>query len=106
MQERTRLLIAFFKDQLRFTDYEIIYFTEAEVQTLIDLLDQSKIFKQFNRSLEPRLVAHARRLFMDKPSSPSQLLTIFLNESRHESIRDFVVNRNPEFALTIVYKYE
>jgi len=31
-------------------------------------------------------------------------LTIFINESRDEDIKDFVVNRNPEFALTIVHK--
>jgi len=31
-------------------------------------------------------------------------LTIFINESRDEDVKDFVVNRNPEFALTIVHK--
>lgn len=31
------------------------------------------------------------------------MLTVFINESRDESIKDFIVNRNPEFALTIVH---
>jgi len=50
----------------------------------------------------PRLVKLAEHLFRGKPSNAQQLLTIFLNESKDESIRDFVINRNPEFALKIV----
>ena len=29
---------------------------------------------------------------------------MFINESRDEDVKDFVVNRNPEFSLTIVHK--
>jgi len=50
----------------------------------------------------PRLVKLAEHLFRGKPSNAQQLLTVFLNESKDESIRDFVINRNPEFALKIV----
>ena len=32
------------------------------------------------------------------------MLTVFINESRDEDVKDFVVNRNPEFALTVVHK--
>ena len=50
----------------------------------------------------PRLEKLAKHLFRDKQSNPQQMLTIFLNESKDESIRDFVINRNPEFAFKIV----
>lgn len=43
---------------------------------------------------------------MGTSSNSSQLLTVFINESRDEDVKDFVVNRNPEFALTIVHKSE
>ena len=34
-------------------------------------------------------------------SNARQLLTIYLNESVEEDIKDFIINRNPELALNI-----
>lgn len=36
---RTKMVIQFFKEQLKFTDEEVIFFTEDEVRTLVELLD-------------------------------------------------------------------
>lgn len=94
-------MIKFFKNYLHFKQAEIIIFTEDEVRSLIELLDQSKIFKQYNEKLAPRLEAFARSIFVNQTSNASQLLTVFINESKNESIKDFVVNRNPELALNI-----
>jgi len=39
MMPRTKKLLKFFKDNLKFEDEEIIYLTEDEVRTLVDLFD-------------------------------------------------------------------
>lgn len=103
MLYRTKLMVNFFKEQLKFTDDEILYFTEDEIRTLTDLLDLSKIFKRYNYTITPRLERLANNLFMQKQSNSSEMLNIFVSESRDESIKDFIVNRNPEFAYNIVH---
>jgi hypothetical protein len=39
MQPRTTELLEFFKTKLQFEDREIIYLTEDEVRTIVDLFD-------------------------------------------------------------------
>lgn len=34
-------------------------------------------------------------------SNANQLLTVYINESKDEDVRDFIVNRNPDLALTV-----
>lgn len=46
-------------------------------------------------------LAHETFVAKGKCSNGSQLLTIFINESKNDDIRDFIVNRNPELALTV-----
>jgi len=51
--------------------------------------------------LEPGLKKLAQRVFTkgDSRSNCQQLLNVMINESTNEVIKDFVVNRNPEFAI-------
>jgi hypothetical protein len=37
------------------------------------------------------------------PSNCQELLNVFITESRDEDVKDFVVNRNPEFAIQVVH---
>lgn len=104
LKDTTKLLIAFFKEQLKFKDEEIIYFTEQDIKCLIELLDQSKVYKHYPLHLETKLKKYAES-FLGRPSNASQLLTVYLNESSSQAVQDFVINRNPEFALTVVYKH-
>lgn len=43
-----------------------MYLTEDEVRTLVDLFDQSKIFKTYNQTIEPRLRKLAKYVFLGK----------------------------------------
>jgi len=45
---RTTKVIDFFKEELGFINQEIIYFTEDEARILVELLDQSRIFKHYD----------------------------------------------------------
>lgn len=42
-------------------------------------------------------------MFDGKTSSHNQMLTICINESDQEDIKDFVINRNPELGLNIIH---
>jgi len=54
--------------------------------------------------LEPVLRKKAERVFMSSGlSNCQQLLNVFINESTSEVIKDFVVNRNPEFAVSVIH---
>jgi hypothetical protein len=59
LKDQTKLLIAFFKEQLKFRDEEIIYFTEKEIKKLTELLDQSKVYKHYPKFMEKRLKEYA-----------------------------------------------
>jgi len=59
LKEQTKLLIAFFKEQLKFTDEEIIYFTEYDIKCLTELLDQSKVYKHYPLRMEAKLKEYA-----------------------------------------------
>lgn len=98
-------MIDFFVEDLKFDKEDILYFTELQVLRLVKLLDQSKIFKQFPVDLEPGLRKLAERVFIRNPnqSNCQQLLNIMINESTSEVVKDFVVNRNPEFAIQVVH---
>jgi len=50
----------------------------------------------------PRVIEFAKQNFRGSISNPRQLLTVFLSESEDETVKDFIVNRNPEFAYQIV----
>ena len=43
----------------------------------------------------------AQSIFKEKISNQKQLLCVFLNESTNMDVRDFVTNRNPEFAMNM-----
>lgn len=108
-------LVSFFKDKLNFREPadtlasesqdinngEIIYFTEDEIRQLVDIFDQSRIFKVYPINLRARIEHLARNVFLEKPSCANQLLTVFISESRDESVKDFIINRNAEFALQV-----
>jgi hypothetical protein len=96
-------VVDFFKSELGFVDNEIIYFTENEAKTLVELLDQSRIFKHYEKRLVPRIIKYAEDNFRGSTSNPRQLLTVFLCESKDDTVRDFVINRNPEFAYHIAH---
>lgn len=69
---RTNDVIDFFVETLRFDrEHEIIYFTEKEIKSLIELLDQSKIFKQYNKDIEKRIYDFARWQFSQEISNCS-----------------------------------
>ena len=66
MKERTKLILDFFIEDLGFDQENVLYFTEDQVQRLVKLLDQSKIFKQFPADLDSFLRKQAERVFMSK----------------------------------------
>ena len=73
-------------------------------------MNQSEIYKTYDLALEEGplgdfaphgLKQFAQSIFKDKISNQKQLLCVFLNESKNMDVRDFVTNRNPEFAMNI-----
>ena len=51
--------------------------------------------------IEAELKSYARRIFSHATADARQMLTVFLNESKDEDVRDFIINRNIEFALNV-----
>ena len=83
----------------------MLFIGEEEARLLEVLMNQSQIFKVYNKDLttEIKLRQFAERTFNPKSlSNGKQLLTIFLNESKETDVKDFVINRNPELALNII----
>lgn len=58
-KEKTKLLINFFKERMDFTDKEILMITESDAIEIENIMNQSKIFKKFNKSSERKLVQFA-----------------------------------------------
>ena len=52
------MLITFFKEELKFTDEEIIYFTEYEIKCLINLFER-KTYEHYPVRMEAKLKAFA-----------------------------------------------
>jgi hypothetical protein len=69
MKERTKLILDFFIKDLHFEQENVLYFIEDQVERLVKLLDQSKIFKTFPANLESLLRNQAERVFMSKGAS-------------------------------------
>lgn len=67
------------------------------------MLSQSEIFKQYPKKIDVKLRNFAEKTFMRNRvcSHPRQYLTVYVNESKKEDVRDFIINRNPDLALTI-----
>lgn len=108
--EKTLFLMDFFFEQLKFTADELLIINETDAINIDNFMNQSDIYKTYDYALEegplgkfaPRgLKQFAQALFKDKVSNQKQLLCVFLNESRNMDVRDFVANRNPEFALNV-----
>ena len=108
--EKTLYIIDFFYEHLKFTADELLVINETEAVSVDNFMNQSEIYKTYDIALEegplgefaPRgLKKFAQDIFKDKISNQKQLLCVYLNESRNMDVRDFVMNRNPEFALNI-----
>ena len=85
-----------------------MFIGEEEARVLEVLMNQSQIFKVYNKDLitETKLRQFAERTFNRKSlSNGRQLLTIFLNESDQTDVKDFIISRNPECALNLI-KYK
>ena len=73
LKKRTQKMIDFFVEDLDFkhrnpkggAEYieSILYFTEQEIRQIVKLLDQSKIFKEYPKNLESRIITQARNIF-------------------------------------------
>ena len=106
--KKTQYFINFFINEIGFKEEEVLFIGEEEARVLEVLMNQSQIFKVYNKDLitETKLRQFAERTFNRKSlSNGRQLLTIFLNESDQTDVKDFVINRNPELALNII-KFE
>ena len=77
--------------------------SEDEANKYEAYLNQSKVFKRYDKQVQRKLTEFASRVFNDQSSSQRQLLTVILNESDQEDIKDFVINRNPELGLNILH---
>ena len=102
--KKTQIFINFFLNEIGFKEEELLFIGEEEARILEVMMNQSQIFKVYNKDLttENKLREFANRTFNLKSlSNGRQLLTIILNESDQTDVRDFVINRNPELALNI-----
>lgn len=102
--ERTKLLKDFFINDLGFCpENQMFTISEDEANKYEAYLSQSKVFKRYDKQVQRKLKEFANRVFNDQSSSQRQLLTVILNESDQEDIKDFVINRNPELGLNILH---
>jgi len=77
--------------------------SEDEARRYEDTLSQSKIFKRHNHTLHEKLTNFAKGVFKNESSTERECLSIFINESDQEDVKDFIVNRNPELGLNVVH---
>ena len=88
----------------------MLVINETDAISIDNFMNQSEIYKTYDLVLEEGplgdfaphgLKQFAQSIFKDKISNQKQLLCVFLNESKNMDVRDFVTNRNPEFAMNM-----